>query len=309
MKKVSPKWLADVVATPYEDRFVVVDSCKIHYQYWGTGKKKRKPGLLLIHGFSAHSHWWDMIAPHFLADYDVAAMDLSGFGDSEWRKSYDFSSHGKEIAQVIADAGFTNPTVIAHSMGSGIALNSFGSYISSASPIIFIDPITFPGGAKDGKDKVNQERQQAREPKYTETKELLVEKFRFFNGDDLILPHVRTYIASHSIKQTDMGWTLKFDLDYIHKREEMLSGKSLVNYFGKQAAIFGGASEFGSKAHQEYFARLLGPNSEVVSIKGSDHNVMLDSPLELIQAISDILSSWEIASVTETETILSDIPL
>jgi len=42
-----------------------------------------KPGLLLVHGGFAHAHWWDFPSLLFFTDrYCVAAIDLSGMGDS-----------------------------------------------------------------------------------------------------------------------------------------------------------------------------------------------------------------------------------
>lgn len=289
MKKLSQEWLESSVSHPYEDRYIFVDQCRIHYQYWGNGDK---PGLLFIHGFSAHSHWWDMIAPHFLCDYDVAAIDISGFGESDWRDSYDISTHGKEISSVIADAKFENPLIVVHSMSTAIVINALGKYISYDSPVIFIDPVAFLGGSKEGQEIVDQSREKKRQIKYSETKEELVRKFRFFDGDELIQSHVRNYIAEHSIKQTNLGWTLKFDPGYIQKRDDVLTGRSLTDKPGLRAAIFGAESNYGTKEHQKRFKKLLGGGAITIPIGGSDHNVMLDSPLELIHAIKQILNDW-----------------
>ena len=55
----------------------------------GDGRATKVRGLLFIHGMNAHSHWWDFIAPQFAGEYRVAAMDLTGMGDSDFRYEYD----------------------------------------------------------------------------------------------------------------------------------------------------------------------------------------------------------------------------
>src|SRR5215468_487328 len=81
----TPAWFTRVVKTPFEDRFIEVEGSRIHYLRWG---KPGRPGLLLVHGGFAHAHWWDFIAPSFTEHYCVAAMDLSGMGDSGYRQRY-----------------------------------------------------------------------------------------------------------------------------------------------------------------------------------------------------------------------------
>ena len=60
----------------------MVEGARVHYLRWGD---KARPGLLLVHGNAAHAYWWSFIAPFLARDYNVAAIDLSGMGDSDWR--------------------------------------------------------------------------------------------------------------------------------------------------------------------------------------------------------------------------------
>ena len=58
---------------------------EIAYETWG---EVGKPGVVLIHGSNAHLEWWRFTAP-FLADrFRLAAIDLSGNGNSGWRERY-----------------------------------------------------------------------------------------------------------------------------------------------------------------------------------------------------------------------------
>src|SRR6266849_2863167 len=75
-------------------------------------------GLLFVHGGGAHANWWSFIAPYLTRDFRVAAIDLSGMGDSGRRQSYGSDIRAAEMRAVIADAGLgQRPFVIGHSFG------------------------------------------------------------------------------------------------------------------------------------------------------------------------------------------------
>ena len=72
-KPPAPAWFDKALAQAPERSFVPVEGAKIELLTWG---EIGKPGLILVHGNSAHADWWSFIAP-FLADqYRVAALNL-----------------------------------------------------------------------------------------------------------------------------------------------------------------------------------------------------------------------------------------
>jgi hypothetical protein len=87
MSEKSPDWFTQAINIPYSDRWIDVDGCTIHYQVWSEHKQEL-PGLLFVHGHGANAHWWDFIAPDLMHQYRVAALDLSGAGDSGHRSAY-----------------------------------------------------------------------------------------------------------------------------------------------------------------------------------------------------------------------------
>src|SRR5580698_5511186 len=148
----SPKWFRDAVANTPEDRFIMVDGTRIHYRRWGD---RKRPGLLLVHGNAAHAHWWDFIAPFLARDYNVAAMDLSGMGDSDWRPDgYSMELFAQEEMAVCRDAGMFEidepPIIIAHSFGGFVTMLTGGLYGDKLAGIVIVDspvnPPDRPGG-------------------------------------------------------------------------------------------------------------------------------------------------------------------
>src|SRR5688500_15752256 len=59
----APQWFKDAIADEPERGFVGPAGKRLEMLTWG---ERGKPGLLLVHGNSAHADWWSFIAP-FLA--------------------------------------------------------------------------------------------------------------------------------------------------------------------------------------------------------------------------------------------------
>ena len=117
----TPEWFEKTIQNKPKSKFVNVDGANIHYLIWGDVSK---PGLFLIHGYSAHAHWWDFIAPNFVDNYCVVAIDLSGMGDSEHRNAYSLSLYSEEIKSVCQDLGWSSAVFLAHSMGGPISVKA-----------------------------------------------------------------------------------------------------------------------------------------------------------------------------------------
>ena len=58
--KEAPEWFVNNISNRPEYLSVLVNGTEIKYFIWGD--KTKKP-LLLLHGYNAHSFWWDHIAP------------------------------------------------------------------------------------------------------------------------------------------------------------------------------------------------------------------------------------------------------
>ena len=114
----APKWFDWAVAQEPERSFVEVLGAKIELLAWG---ERGKPGLILVHGNSAHADWWSFIAPYLAQDYRVAAISLSGMGASDWRDDYSFETFAQEVRGGAEAAGLydapVKPIFIGHSFG------------------------------------------------------------------------------------------------------------------------------------------------------------------------------------------------
>ena len=118
-------WFNESLLVEPISKYVQVQDKNIHYLVWGD---ENMPGLFFIHGYSAHAHWWDFIAPAFLDNFCAVAIDLSGSGDSDHRELYSQEIFADEIKAVCDDMKWSQADFIAHSMGGSISLNATSIY-------------------------------------------------------------------------------------------------------------------------------------------------------------------------------------
>src|SRR5579863_9613996 len=83
LRLAAPEWFRWAIGKVPASRMVTVEGCPIHYLAWPPeGEAAPERGLLFVHGGGAHAHWWAFVAPYFIRDFRVVAIDLSGMGDS-----------------------------------------------------------------------------------------------------------------------------------------------------------------------------------------------------------------------------------
>src|SRR3954466_14648293 len=113
----TPSWFTQALAQEPDHRDVVVAGARVAYRVWGAA---RAPGVVLVHGGAAHAGWWDHVAP-LLSGHRVAALDLTGHGDSDRRAEYDPFLWAREVVEVAAAEDLYRPVVVGHSMGGWVA--------------------------------------------------------------------------------------------------------------------------------------------------------------------------------------------
>ena len=132
-----PDWFTAALAAPATDGTVNVDGARVRYRAWGPPEA---PGAVLVHGTAAHARWWDHVGPQLPAGLRVAALDLSGHGDSDWREQYSLDRWAEEVVAVAAGARISGaPFIIGHSLGGTIAIRAAARYGGDLAGIVVID--------------------------------------------------------------------------------------------------------------------------------------------------------------------------
>ena len=234
---------------------------------------------MFVHGGAAHAHWWSFIAPLFVREYRVVAIDLSGHGDSGRRDALparDLGARG-DGGGARTPASTAPPIVIGHSMGGFVAIAaaaSFGERLAGA--VILDSPVRRP----DPEDEEGARGKAFRNPKIYPDVETALRHFRTVPDQPSSLPYVIDYVARESLhaRPGRAAYTWKFD-PVIFRRETPRAAHELLREVRCRIALFRGEHGLVTPDIGEYMYELLGRNAPVIEIPEAYHHMMLDQPL------------------------------
>lgn len=288
-KPPAPAWFEQAVGQTPETRFVTVDGARIHYLRWGDCAR---PGLLLVHGNGAHAYWWSFVAPFLARDYNVAAMDLSGMGDSDWRKIYTMELFAQEQLAVCTDAGMFGlsepPIIVAHSFGGFVTMLTGALYGDRLAGTVIVDSPVHTPDRRHGPPK-----RDLRPHNIYATLAAALARFRLMPPQSCDNLYIVDWVARHSLKAVEGGFSWKFD-PAIWQDFSIGDTATRLKETKCRIAIFRGENsvllppEIG-----EYMFNLLGRSAPVVEIPQAQHHVMLDEPLAFVAALRALLADWE----------------
>lgn len=284
-----PGWFSRALETPFENRFVDSGGTPIHYLLWGDGEPR--PGLVFVHGNGAHAHWWTFLAPFFLADYRVAAIDLSGAGDSGHREHYTPEQFAEEVVAVAEDAGFGSDTiVVGHSFGGFVTLKTGLLHHEQLEGIVLVDSAVRPPDFKWERDP---RRSPIKPKRMYETFDEAHGRFRLMPPQDCKNDFILDYIGRHSLVETDGGWTWKFD-DGMFRKFEFGTNmhEELAQLKCRVGVIYGEDSYLFSQDIADYMFKVLDESVPFVGIPEAQHHLFLDQPLAFVSALRTLLAEW-----------------
>jgi pimeloyl-ACP methyl ester carboxylesterase len=286
MRRVEvPEWFLGALGTPYDEDKVVVDGTAVHYCRWGA---RGLPGIVLVHGGAAQCHWWDHVAPLLAGEYSVVALDLSGHGDSGRRERYPTETWAREVVEVAEHAGTAGPpVVVAHSMGGWVAICAAAEHGERLAGIVVLDsPVR-----RQAPEELAAAEGVAFGPLRTyPSLEAALARFRTVPDQPTSLPYVLDHVARTSVRETDEGWTWKFDPRIF---DRPVPTGELLRRVRCRMALF--RSEFGLVTPDTgaYMYEQLGRIAPVVEVPLAHHHVMLDQPIPLVTGLRTLLADWE----------------
>ena len=282
-----PNWFWEAIDVEPVTKTVEVDECDVSYRHY---EAIGKPGMLLIHGMNAHSRWWDFIAPQLLDRYQVAAMDLTGMGDSDYRYEYSSNTYADEILAVLDDAKFgSDSIVVAHSFGGYMAVRAANKAPDRFKALVMVD-----SGIRHPDDPVPEQiwMSGARSKIYPD-KETALNRFRVQPPQPCDNEFLLQYIARNSLMPVDGGWTWKFDEDLLtsltdaeRKPEEF---QALTTTLG---VIFGADSELFSRRTLEYMQELIPEPFLIKEIANAQHHLFLDQPQAFVESLLEMCQKF-----------------
>lgn len=283
-----PGWFERALAEPPEHRYVGVGGARIHYLSWS--RDDSLPGLILVHGNGAHAQWWSFLAPFFLDDYRVVALDLSGMGDSEHRDAYTAELYAQEVMSVAQDAGFGRDTiVIGHSFGGFVTIQTAIRHGDELTGVVLVDsPVRPPDYQWERDPRRSPIRRKRTYPDFAAA----ASRFRLMPPQDCKNDYILDHIARHSLMEVAGGWTWKFDDRLFEKITLVNSGEDLRRLPCRVGVIYGEDSYLFDQEIADYMFKVLDESVPFTAIPEAQHHLFLDQPLAFVAAVRTLLAEW-----------------
>lgn len=246
-------------------------ACRLHARDWGG------EGLpvLLLHGMSGNTHWWDGVAPR-LSGVRPIALDLRGHGESGWAEelaAYRIESFAEDVEAARRALGLGEFAIAAHSFGARVALEVAARAPEGLARLAVVDFLceVLPGAL----DRFTRARAQM-QPVYDDAEKIL-DRFRFHPPGTLLSREQVREFGRHCVKRLDDGrWTWRFDWRAFTLRYRPvwpLLGSLRVPVM----VMRGERSTTMPRAHWDRFRAEL-PSAEAVEVPRAFHHLIVDVP-------------------------------
>ncbi len=197
-----------------------VRSGDVEIFYRKFGKPGRTP-VLIVHGLSFFSYDWIDAGTQIAQDREVAAIDMRGFGQSDWSPSRDYKLEtlSDDVIKVLDMLGWRKAVLIGHSFGGRVCLATAGWKPERVAGLVLVDfaPDLAPAGRRHVAERIG------RQPDVFGS----VDEAMAYHGHSNVPPASPLRARWEAfLKQTDSGYVLRRDLHYRDNFKRALEGQS-----------------------------------------------------------------------------------
>jgi pimeloyl-ACP methyl ester carboxylesterase len=268
------------------DRFIAVNGLRLHCREWG--RPSARP-VVLLHGGSAHAHWWDLFADSIADRYHVYALDLRGHGDSEHTSppAYRLEDYAGDLSAFMELLGLPSATLVGHSLGAMIATAYTGAAPTRVNGLVLVDSAlkVTPAGVR-----YMARLQRFPQPMYRSRDDAL-RRLRLLPARTTADASVLRHVAAYGVRQSPDGrWTLKFDREAMAPDGPVDLTPHLRRLHCPILFVRGAHSTLLTEAGLAALLRVA-RHAQAVEIPDAHHHVMLDNPAAFERAIRNFLES------------------
>jgi len=258
-------------------RSLAPDHASIRYRVYGNGE----PTLVLIHGWSCDSGYWDQQLNDLALRHTVVTLDLAGHGrsDAPKRKDWSMKNFGSDVAAVVNAVGKPRVILVGHSMGGPVAIEAARQLHGKVIGIVGVD--TLRDVAKPYPKEMTDPLLKAMHDNFPKATADLVDK-NFFTGQSD--PVVRKWIVK--------------DMSSAPSKVAIPSFKSLLAMDYRKALDDLDVPIVAINAEQpptdEAAIRRIEPRFRVVTMAGVGHFLMMEKPAQFNQMLARIADAWQV---------------
>ncbi len=272
---------------PGKSRFARIAGIRMHYLEWPGPADA--PTVLLLHGFLAHAHWWDFIAPWLAVHYRVIAPDFGGMGDSEHRSDYSHAHFNDEITGLIEATDIAGCSAIGHSFGGRALL-----YACAARPELFQRAIVVDSRLGSEADPLRGFDEEWRPKKRYPDAESILRRFLLKPVEPAPAAAMQ-HMARASVRQEGNEWVWKFDENVTRLFQQRRNGPGindadvLKDLPTPVDFIYGEESLVVTPARAALLANCLPKVGSVTGIPCSHHHLPVSQPIALLALLRVLL--------------------
>ncbi|WP_159591017.1 alpha/beta fold hydrolase [Hydrogenophaga sp. BPS33] len=280
-----PAWFSAAVQQPGQSVFYRTRGQRRHLLTWNW-QDVEKPAVLLVHGYLAHANWWAPIAPQLTDRWRVAAMDLSGMGDSEAGPDVSPLSLALDVLDALDFLKLPSATVVGHSYGGSRALRASGLRRGAIHHLVMLDSyVNAPGemprqGPPLGESKL-----------YANPQEALA-RYRFRPSDVEIPVFVKRHVVETGLRRHADGWRWKFTSG-LRVSEEILGVEMLRGTHARRVDyVRGGSSSLVSEQCARWIVAEMAHKTDarLHEFPGGHHHFLLQDPQQTARLLRGLLS-------------------
>ena len=268
------------MAVPHQTGRARSGELSIHYRKLG------RPGgtpVLIVHGLSYFSYDWLDVAQSLGAAREIVAMDMRGFGDSDWSPSRDYGvpTMAQDIVNLLDHLRWTRALLVGHSMGGRSAAYAAARHPDRVAGLVLVDysPENAPAGARRTTEMVGNQ---------PDTFASIDAAMRYFGKSD------RERFEAY-LKDTGSGWAAKRDVHFrdqfrraLETGERPKLGVDMWQLLGEVRcpilSLRGARSDmYAAETVQKMKA--ANPRLQVAEIPDAGHDIAGDNPDSLVAAL------------------------
>jgi len=244
------------------------------------GDTANKP-LIILHGFFASSRNWRQIAKKLAGQCHVYVVDMRNHGLSPHVPEMDYPAMAEDLAVFMDELNLQTADLLGHSMGGKAAMWFALTQPERVDHLIVADisPVSY---------------QHSFDNTINALKQLPLDQIsNRKQADDLLSASIaelsyRQFLLQN-LQLNDGEYSWRINLDYFYQTADNIiafpSAEQIEPYKGKVLFIMGGNSTYTDKEAIETSF----PTAEISTIKGANHWLHIDKPIEFVNSIINFL--------------------
>jgi pimeloyl-ACP methyl ester carboxylesterase len=239
--------------------------------------------VLFLHGLAGHAEEWQETADWLIQSRAVFGLDLRGHGRSERRpRDVSVTAHAGDVIAAVNHIG-SSVVLIGHSIGGVIAMTVAASRPDLIARLVVSDASAAKEDAPSAALTTQEVTNSLRWPIPFKSQE---EAIRFFNG-----PSLRASAWVAGLEQRDDGLWPRFELPVMIETLREFLDQSYWNAWDRVECptllVRADSGVFPIEEARAMVDRL--PTAELVEIRGAQHDLHLDQPLQWREELSRFL--------------------